>query len=76
MWSKVWIVSRKTQKDVRYDLRGYDKSGYQHSESAGTNHRTDESLRKKKEWELNHGFVTGIERITYHKFAIEHIKWR
>jgi integrase len=76
MWSKVWIKSRKTKKGIRYDLRWYDKSGYQHSESAGTNNRAAESLRKKKEWELNQGLVTGIERITYDKFVTEHIKLR
>ena len=76
MWSKVWITSRKTKKGVRYDLRWYDRSGFQHSESAGTNQRTAESLRKKKEWELNQGLVTGTERISFDKFVKEHLELR
>ena len=76
MWSKVWITSRKTKKGVRYDLQWYDRSGYQHSESVGTNRRTAESLLRKKEWELNQGLITGIQRITYDKFVTEHIKLR
>jgi integrase len=76
MWSKVWITKRKTKKGVRYDLRWYDRSGFQHSESAGTNRRIAESLRKKKEWELNQGLVTGTERISYDKFVKEHLELR
>jgi integrase len=76
MWNKVWITKRKTKKGIRYDLRWYDRRGFQHSESAGTNRRTAESLRKKKEWELNQGIVTGTERISYDRFVKEHIELR
>ena len=54
MWSKVWIIQRKSKRGIKYDLRWYDERGNQHSECVGGSRRLAESLRRKGEWELNH----------------------
>ena len=76
MWNKVWITKRRTKKGTSYDLRWYDSRRLQQSEFAGTDRRAAESLRKKREWQLNHGLLSDFDEIAYERFKKEHLQLR
>jgi len=70
-WRKVWLIKRQRKRGSSYALRWYDENGDMRSEGVGPDRKLAESLRRRREYEINSPDHVEVQRIASDKFAAE-----
>ncbi len=73
-WRRVWIDVRALESGTRHYLRWYDDSGRVRCEAAGPNVGEAENRRREREFELNRGELSDMERVSLAEFVKEHLE--
>lgn len=73
MWRRVWRMTRKGKRGLRYAVQWYDDAARMRTESCGPSKRIAEELRRRREMELNAGLLQSTRAIRLAAFGRDYL---